>query len=103
MQDQFGRNVPEDLVVLENDWLDLLPASVVEAIDRLDWYQYRLDGGKTTPVLASASAIRQVSGDIVFDTSTLDEFGFSLPASAEVEHIAAILHRYSEQDGWYHA
>ncbi len=103
MQDQYGQDVPSDLVVLENNWLDMLPVGVVEAIDKLDWYQYRLDDGKTTPVLASDAAIRRVSGDIIFDTASLQEHGFSVPPSAEIEHIAAVLHRYGPQAGWYHA
>lgn len=103
MKDQFGSDVPDDLVVLEKDWLDVLPVSVVKAIDKLDWYQYRLESGKTTPALASSAAIRQVSSDLIFDTYTLDESGFNVPTSAEIEIIGSVLHRYNELDGWYHA
>jgi len=103
MKDQFGLEAPDDLVVLEKGWIDLFPPSVIRAIDRLDWYQYRLADGTTTPVLVSDAALRTVADSLVFDTYSLSECGFELTASVELEQIAGVLHRYHEQDGWYHA
>jgi hypothetical protein len=103
MKDQFGNNVPDDLVVLEGEWLTLLPDAAIKGIDKLDWYEYRTTSGASTPLLASAKGIQSAAAGIVFDTYSLDDCGFPTAQLEEVQLISPVLHRYSGADGWFHA
>ena len=103
MKDQYGQEVPGDLVVLAFGFEpgdgpirgDALEPEDVEVISRADWYE--IEGGPPV-VLASYVAIQGLS-----EYNPLDA-GIDLAApGALINRIADPLKRYSLEDGFYHA
>jgi hypothetical protein len=90
MKDQYGNAVPADLAVLPDFWL-LSPAEV-EIVDNLDWYECR--GILLVPQ-------NEVGGDDPRDAGLEVDPDGNL--TGKVMKVDTCLHRYSEEDGFYHA
>jgi len=88
MLDQYGLEVPTDLVLLPN--IDLLSAAEIELVDDADWYE--IDG----VLCVSAAQINHLSDDDPADA------GVTIGPGSEVFYVQRILHRY-EPGAWYHA
>lgn len=90
MKDQYGQAVPADLVVIPA--FNLLNDAEVALIDRLDWYECK--GILLVPE-------NEAGGDDPRDVGLqVDQDG---NLTAEVKKVDRILHRYNQQDGFYHA
>jgi hypothetical protein len=102
MKDQYGQEVPGDLVVLpfgaapEDDVIGFDPVDPedVEIITAANWYEVE---GREGLILASYEAIGGLS--------ELDPLDYGIPdlAGAKINRIADPLKRYSWEDGFYHA
>lgn len=93
--DQFGDPVPDDLVLLPEP--DPLDEESIAGIDKADWYE---EWYQDKPGLLFVSWA-QVS-NLGLDYDNPEDSGSGSPA-AEYFLVAPGLHRYSEEDGWYHA
>jgi len=90
MKDQYGQAVPADLVVLPDFWL--LTEDQVNIVDDMDWYECK------GVLLVSQS---DLGGDDPRDVGLeIDPDG---NLTAKVMKIDRALHRYSQEDGFYHA
>ena len=90
MRDQYGNAVPADLVVLPDYWL-LTPAEV-KIVDDMDWYECK-GVLLVEPNEFSEDDPRDVGLGVGSDGNL----------TGKVMKIDACLHRYSEEDGFYHA
>ena len=101
MEDQYGQEVPEDLVVLHFGFEpgegvihgDPLEPEEVEIISKARWYEVE----DVPLVLASYEEIQGLS-----ELDPLD-YGINDLATATINRIADPLKRYSLEDGFYHA
>jgi hypothetical protein len=91
MKDQYGRKVPDDLVVLEGG--EFTPDDEFEILDQARWYEVE---GRQDVILVSSAEINGLS-----ETNPLD-VGIDLSKS-KVMRIDDVLKRYDETDGFYHA
>lgn len=88
--DQFDRPIPDDLVLMPNP-KHLFPSDI-KLVDNADWYD--ADGY----LLASARAISFLSEDSLEDAT-----GIRLDSIKEILLVSPALHRWSDEDGFYHA
>jgi len=101
MNDQYGQEIPADLVVLpfgfdpESEVLSGHPREPedVDIISKANWYEVE---GQEGLLLASYEAIEGLS-----ELNPLD-CGLTL-AGAQLNRVADPLKRYSLEDGFYHA
>ena len=91
MNDQYGNKVPDDLVLVYD--MDFTPDEIT-LIDSADWYVVNLFHNESL-LCVSAKAV-----DYLFDGSPVEEFNSKIKS---VDYVDRILHRYSEEDGFYHA
>jgi len=92
-RDQYGDEIPDDLVLMPRITYEgevILSDDNIEAIDTADWYE------ANGMLMVSAKAIDYLSEDDPIDA------GIDI-AKAEVNYVAHALHRWSEEDGFYHA
>lgn len=102
MKDQYGQEVPGDLVVLQFGFDpespvvhgDPLEPEEVAIITAANWYEVE---GREGLILASYEAIEGLSELDPLDCGILDLAG------AKINRIADPLKRYSPEDGFYHA
>lgn len=80
---------PDDLVIIPN--LGDLSEDDIKLVDSVDWYEP--DGGG--PILVSAKAINYLS--------EADPADAGVDISGGVQLIDQVLHRWSQEDGFYHA
>lgn len=99
MLDQYESPVPDDLVALDMNPADLMEEDL-KAVDGLDWYQPDRDEHPDGSHLILVSQAKL--SEIGTEGSDLADCGMDEPLRA-VEKIDAVLHRWSEQDGFYHA
>ena len=100
MDDQYGNPVPDDLVMLDLA-VDELDDAQLAAVDRLDWYQPACN---PRSIVVSGSALydaMQGTGFGPIDTTDPEEYGCQVRLG--VQYIASSLHRWSDEDGFYHA
>ena len=91
MKDQYGDDVPGDLVVLDNS--EEHNVYGLEAIDVADWYEASTHRG-----------IILVSAKVTQTETDPSDVGIDLAApNLEIYLIDRPLHRYSVEDGFYHA
>ena len=92
--DQYGNPVPDDLVLLptSSEFIKILTEEEIKKIDDADWYE--IEGMLFVP--------NSQVGDIVMSDAGPEEFDIDLVAE-EVNYINPPLHRFSEEDGFYHA
>ncbi len=92
MNDQYDNTVPADLVALPE--CHLLTSEEREKVDQADWWE-------ANGILLYEDH-HGVGGDDPRDAGlSVDEDGNI--EGAEVLKVDMILHRYSPEDGWYHA
>lgn len=89
LKDQYGGEVPSDLVVLPT-YSQLLPNEVA-AVFRARWY--KCDG-------VLMASLRAIPGLSEIDP---EDCGVCLDENSVIERIAAPLKRGSKEDGFYHA
>lgn len=90
MRDQYGNEVPDDLVVLDLEPSELLSCEL-KKVGLADWY--KVDG----VILVSYRAV-----DGLTETDPVDA-GIELNQSTEILYINQVLHRWNGSDGFYHA
>jgi hypothetical protein len=95
--DQYGTEVPEDLVVLRNCVMRLVDSDGFEAILRLDWYKVP----DTMHILVSWADLWLINDQAPDYCHPPEEIGLDLDQG--VDRIADSLHRGNLVDGWYHA
>lgn len=97
-RDQYGKEVPSDLVLLDNEWLNICTSKEISNLNRLDWYVI-----DTKPInrfiFASLSQLEPCLKGLV---------DFIFPSDIGIKDVNwlkvdSCLHRYSVEDGWYHA
>lgn len=93
LKDQYGNDVPNDLVVLDDYLVTMLTKEQLDMVDKADWYEVE----NSDVILVSASAIDNLS-----ETDPLD-VGIDLAKAESIMLIDRPLHRYSSEDGFYHA
>jgi len=90
MRDQYGNAVPADLVVLPDFW-DLTPAEV-EIVGKMDWWECK------GVLLVEPNE---------FSEGDPQDYGLDVDSdgnlTGKVVKVDACLHRYSGEDGFYHA
>lgn len=91
MNDQCGNKVPDDLVLVFD--IDFTPKEIT-LIDNADWYEVNLFHYQGL-LCVSAKAV-----DYLFEDNPVEEFNSKIK---NVNYIGRILHRYSVEDGFYHA
>ena len=97
MKDQYDQDIPGDLVVLDQKPAELSEAELC-CIDRLEWYR---PANYPFLILVSYGALCQcIEG--VFDETDPADCGVD-GALGPIERIADCLHRWSAEDGFYHA
>ena len=103
MKDQFNREVPNDLVVID---FGFEPGELVnftrepeevQTIFKADWYELDVDYLGSI-VLASAEQINYLCETDPLDCGFPDNWK-ELP----INHISPVLHRWTPEDGFYHA
>jgi hypothetical protein len=100
MDDQYGNPVPDDLVMLDLA-VDELNDAQLAAVDRLDWYQ-PLSNPST--IVVGGSALEEAMRKSGFgQIGTTDPEEYECKVRLGVQYIAASLHRWSDEDGFYHA
>ena len=92
MKDQYDNEIPNDLVLVYEN-INLTPKQIT-MIDNADWYVVDLYHYKGL-LCVSAKAV-----DYLFDGNPVQEFNSKIKS---VQYITKILHRYTEQDGFYYA
>ena len=88
MKDQYGNDIPKDLVLVPN--INNLRNKDIKTVDRAAWYEQ--DG----ILLVSASEIGFLSEDDPMEAGVIPEEG-------KIMYVGSVLHRWSEEDGFYHA
>jgi hypothetical protein len=96
MKDQYGNAVPDDLVLLDCA-VEQLDDAEIAAVDGLDWYE--LNGSFWRPILVGWSAFERALPGV--DALGIDEYDIDLALG--VSYIDAVLHRWNDEDGFYHA
>ena len=94
MKDQYDNDVPTDLVL--RPAFESLDESGMETVDAANWYEAN-HPEIGTALMASAKALKGLSED------TLESATGVKVEDCEILYIAACLHRYNAEDGWYHA
>ncbi|HUW45771.1 MAG TPA: hypothetical protein VMW50_08245 [Dehalococcoidia bacterium] len=90
MQDQYGQNIPDDLVRIP-DYTHLIDEEI-KLVANADWYEVFLADDRTL-LCVSARAIDYLS----------EEGDFSHCCIAEILRVNDVLKRWSEEDGFYSA
>jgi hypothetical protein len=101
MKDQYGTEVPSDLVVLpfgaapgkDVIHFDALEPEEVEVISAAAWYEVE---GQEGLILASAEFLGGFGSDP-------EDCGIGITPETKINRIADVLKRYSWEDGFYHA
>jgi hypothetical protein len=100
MDDQYGNPVPDDLAMLDLA-VDELDDAQIAAVDRLDWYQPACN---PNTIVVSGSALADAMLNTGFgQIVTTDPEEYECKVRLGVQYIAASLHRWSDEDGFYHA
>ena len=90
-KDQYGEPIPNDLVVLSGENPKDFIADGLKAVDKADWYE------------ANGIILVPWHQTEIFETAPEDA-GLDLDdPTVEILKIDAVLHRYNEVDGFYHA
>lgn len=113
MIDQYGNEIPDDLIPLDWCYIEDIPeedqGSFLTAVDQAEWYDIELNrlNPHTRPIIAiSWSIIKnwQDAHDLFFDPIELDEAG--VYGKLDTHIISLVdnpLHRYNSGDGFFHA
>ena len=88
MKDQNGNLVPDDLVLMPS--IDILSLSGISTVDKAKWYE--VNGWC---LCVSAKEINYLSEDGLEDAG--------IEQIETVDYVDGVLHRYSLEDGFYHA
>lgn len=101
MQDQYDQPVPYDLAVLSMSPRDLT-LEEIEKVMNLRWYRPHIDEhpNHKDHILVGESNLREALNDD-FETVTLADIG--IPKLQAVESIEHVLHRFTMENGFYHA
>lgn len=91
LKDQYGNPVPDDLVVLSREKPQEFTELGLTLMDAADWYE--VDG----ILLVSAKAVQSF-----LEVDPLD-CGLKLSQRSQVFAVHSCLHRWNEEDGFYHA
>jgi len=98
--DQYDDRVPDDLVCLPNlaQFREMQEAKFDPDIvaEHMDWYEVRGLGLLLT-------SVRQVPIYMRHWFNNIDAYTFDYGEKLEVDYVARSLHRYSYEDGFYHA
>jgi len=94
--DQYGGNLPQDLTLLDVPITELTETEI-NGINNLDWYCF--EGNKTNHIFVSCSKLEKVLGGLIDEISPDDWDNENI----ELNKIDSVLHRWSEQDGFYWA
>ncbi len=100
MNDQYGKEIPNDLTCI-NFLFDLLSEEGIKKIDNLDWYT--LGDNRSNNIFVSYSKISDDIGVEVDQIPTEDCFSKTALNLFKLVKIDSVLHRWSEDDGFYHA
>jgi hypothetical protein len=90
LKDQYGNPVPDDLVTMPS--IEFLDDESIKLVDSADWYDVETDQG--TFLCVSAKAVDYLSED------DIEGYDYKILG---VEKVDPPLHRYSDEDGFYHA
>lgn len=90
--DQYGAEIPSDLVVLDTPSSLSLPDEVMSKLLSVNWY---VEAERVGRILVSGKAV-----DWATETSPLDAGG---PIRYPLLRVDTPLKRYNTQDGFYHA
>lgn len=103
MTDQYGSPVPDDLVLLDSDWLKWLTDEDIKAFEALRWYKYQPHAGPPASNLiwVSEKAVAGILKDGWQDFFKPEDFYFN-DQGVDWLYIDAALHRWNAE-GWYHA
>ena len=88
--DQYGQPIPEDLVTLPD--ITELSGTEIRWIDGMDWYETK------GILMASAKDINYLS-----EVDPLDAGVDLSDPDVEVLKVDSVLHRWSNENGFYHA
>jgi hypothetical protein len=91
MNDQYGNPIPDDLVVLSGENPQEMTELGLTLVDAADWYE--VDG----ILLVSAKSVQYF-----LETDPID-CGVRLTPRSKVYAVDYCLHRWNEEDGFYHA
>ena len=83
-----AKKIPNDLVIIPD--IEGLSQGEIILVDMADWYE------ADKIILVSAKAINYLSEDDPLDAGIVLK-------NCEICYIDGILHRYNEEDGFYHA
>jgi len=89
IRDQYGYSIPDDLVLLPLG--DTLSPEEVETVLNATWYE--IEG----VLLVSARAVDLIAYDNPIDA------GVNITQATLADKVQQVLHRYSQEDGFYHA
>lgn len=98
MKDQYNNEIPKDLCLLT--W-ELVPNELLgknhtlKQIDFLDWYCF--EGNKTGHIFVEQKELERILGGPIDGTLPEDCAEYNLVK------IDSVLHRWTEEDGFYHA
>lgn len=100
MKDQYGRTVPNDLVLLDSAWLkdDFLSEAELKRISLLNWYEVNLGSS----IFVSAEDLVDCLNDGPMDFIAPEDCGIRRYDKQWMK-IDDCLHRWTEEDGFYHA
>ena len=95
LTDQYGNAIPGDLTLLDINIKYLSPVEL-KNIDNLEWYAFK--GNKTNHVFVSQSKLEEVLDELVDYYSSAD-----VRPKMPLVKIDSVLHRWTEEDGFYWA
>ena len=101
MKDQYNREVPNDLVLLENNWLAWLKEEEIKKISDLSWYEIAKQHF-TRFIFVSATELEKCIDGLV-DFCTPEDVTNCSQNEFEWNCIDQVLHRVGMKDGWYHS
>lgn len=100
MKDQYNNEVPSDLVLLENNWLEWLKEEEVKKINQLSWYKVAAQYF-TKFIFVSATELEKCIDGLV-DFSTSKDVMDKEQNELDWVYVDGVLHRSNISDGWYH-
>lgn len=114
MKDQYGDNIPSDLVVLHWSYVEDIGTqkeadSLAREIDAANWYEIWRNtiDPHDRPVLAISWKVLarwQDAHGLIFDPIELEDAGiYGALDTHIISYVAHILHRFNDVDGFYHA
>lgn len=97
--DQYNEPVPDDLALLDSQWLSFLSRSELWAINQLNWYETKIAHGL---IFVSSNELEKcISGLIDFHSP--EDMGLTYWENPTWLKIDQVLHRWNQIDGFYHA